>query len=217
MIKLCGFSISNYHNKVKLALLEKDIEFEEALIWSDRSAELLRHSPLGKIPYIETEQGSVCESQVILEYLEDKYPAHRLLPIDAFQAAKNRELITYLELHLELVARELYAEAFFGGRVSDEVKAKVEKLLTRNIKAFAELAQFSPYVMGAEFTMADCAAVVHLPLISMATKVIFARDFLEDLPVKQYLKMMAERPSVQKINVDRKANQELMKSKLKLP
>jgi glutathione S-transferase len=215
MIKLCGFSVSNYHNKVKLALIEKNVLFEEVLIWSDRSADLLRHSPLGKIPYIETEQGSICESQVILEYLEEKYPAHRLLPIDPFQAAKNRELITYLELHLELVARELYAEAFFGGRVSDEVKAKVEKLLTRNLKAFAELAQFSPYVMGEEFTMADCAAAVHFPLISMATKAIFARDFLEDLPVKQYLKMMSQRPSVQKVNVDRKANQELMMSRIK--
>ena len=215
MIKLCGFSVSNYHNKVKLALLEKGIAFEEVLIWSDRSADLLRHSPLGKIPYIETEQGSICESQVILEYLEDKYPDHRLLPADPFQAAKIRELITYLELHIELVARELYAEAFFGGQVSDEVKAKADKLLTRNLKAFGQLVQFSPYVMGAELTMADCAAVVHLPLISMATKAIYARDFLEDLPVKQYLKLMSERSTVQKINVERKANQELMMSRMK--
>ena len=70
--------------------------------------------------------------------------------------------------------------------------------------------------MGDEFTMADCAAVVHLPLISMATKTIFSRDFLEDLPVKQYLKMMSERPSMKKINADRKVNQELMKSRYKL-
>ena len=216
MIKLCGFSISNYHNKVKLALLEKGIEFEEMLVWTDRSPELLRHSPLGKIPYIETEQGSVCESQVILEYLEDKYPSPSLLPADPFLTAKNRELITYLELHMELLARELYVEAFFGGKVTDEIKIKVEKTLTRNVKAFSALAKFSPFVMGEELTMADCAAVVHLPLISMATKAIFSRDFLEDLPVKQYLKMMSGRPSVQKINVDRKANQELMTSRFKV-
>lgn len=216
MIKLCGFSVSNYHNKVKLALLEKGIEFDEELVWTDRTPELLRNSALGKIPYIVTDQGSVCESQVILEYLESKYPSHRLLPPDPYLTAKNRELITFLELHLELVARELYAEAFFGGQVTNEIKEKVEKLLTRNVKAFGELAQFSPYVMGDEFTMADCAAVVHLPLISMATKTIFSRDFLEDLPVKQYLKIMSERPSMQKINADRKINQELMKSRYKL-
>lgn len=215
MIKLCGFAVSNYHNKVKLALLEKKIVFEESLIWADRSPEVLRHSPLGKIPYIETEQGSLCESQVILEYLEDKYPDYPLLPIDAYKAAKNREAIAFLELHLELIARELYAEAFFGGRVTDEVKAKVEKQLIRNIKAFSGMVQFSPFIMGEELTMADCAAVVHFPLISMATKAIYGRDFLENLPVKEYVKMMGERPAVQKINADRKANQALMAAKMK--
>ena len=215
MIKLCGFSISNYHNKVKLALLEKGIVFEEVLIWADRSSQLLTHSPLGKIPYIETEHGSLCESQVILEYLEEQYPEHPLLPADAYRAAKNREVITFLELHLELVARELYAESFFGGKVSDDIKAKVEKLLLRNVNAFSRMVQFSPFVMGAEFSMADCAAVVHWPLISMSTKAIFGRDFLEALPVREYIKMMAERPAMQRINVDRKANQELMAAKLK--
>jgi hypothetical protein len=29
MLKLCGFPISNYYNKVKLVLLEKGVEFEE--------------------------------------------------------------------------------------------------------------------------------------------------------------------------------------------
>jgi glutathione S-transferase len=74
MIKLCGFAVSNYYNKVKLALLEKDIPFEEVLVWTDRSPDLLRKSPLGKVPYIETEQGALCESQVILDYLEQAYP-----------------------------------------------------------------------------------------------------------------------------------------------
>ena len=31
MLKLCGFAASNYYNKVKLALLEKGIPFEEEL------------------------------------------------------------------------------------------------------------------------------------------------------------------------------------------
>ncbi|MEZ7814931.1 MAG: glutathione S-transferase, partial [Burkholderiaceae bacterium] len=30
MLKLCGFSASNYYNKVKLALLEKQVTFEES-------------------------------------------------------------------------------------------------------------------------------------------------------------------------------------------
>ncbi|MFZ6765474.1 glutathione S-transferase [Undibacterium sp. Di26W] len=213
MITLCGFALSNYYNKVKLALIEKSLPFEEKLVWTGRSPELLMHSPLGKIPYIETPEGSLCESQVILDYIENLYPEHPLLPANPFAVAKLRELITFIELHLELPARELYTEAFFGGKVTDEVKAKVEKKLTHTIPAFASLAKFDPFVGGKEFTMADCVAVVHFPLISMATKIIYGRDFLADLPTRDYVKMMSERPSVQKVNADRKANQELMASK----
>lgn len=213
MLKLCGFAVSNYYNKVKFALLEKGIEFQEELVWADRSPALLERSPLGKVPYFETERGPVSESQVMMEYLESAYPQKPLLPADPFSAAKVRELITFMELHLELVARELYAEAFFGGTVTDEVKAKTQKLLLRNVKAFGQLAKFSPYIAGPEFTMADCAGMVHLPLVSMASKAIYGEDMLAGLPVRDYIKMLGERPTAQRINADRKANQEQMKSR----
>ena len=35
-----------------------------------------------------------------------------LIPADPYQAAKVRELIQFIDLHLELVARELYPQAF---------------------------------------------------------------------------------------------------------
>lgn len=210
MLKLCGFATSNYYNKVKFALLEKGVEFQEELVWADHSPELLARSPLGKVPFLETEQGVICESQVLMEYIEDAYPQKPLLPADPFAAAKVRELVTFLELHLELVARELYMEAFFGGKVTDEVKERTQKLLKRNVKAFGKLAKFAPYIAGAEFTMADCAAMVHLPLVSMASKIIYGEDALADLPAREYTKMLGERPAAQRVNADRKANQELM-------
>jgi glutathione S-transferase len=210
MLKLCGFSASNYYNKVKFALLEKGIPFEEKLVWADRSPALIEKSPLGKVPFLETEQGVMSESQVIMEYLEATYPEKPLLPADPFAAAKIRELVVFIELHLELVARELYAEAFFGGKVSDEVKTRAQKLLTRNAKAFASLAKFSPYVAGSELTMADCAAMVHLPVVGMATKIVFGEDVLGDLPVREYTKMLGERPTAQRVSADRKVNTEAM-------
>jgi glutathione S-transferase len=51
---------------------------------------------------------------VIAEYIEQAYPQHPLLPSDPMQAAKVRELIVYLELHIELVARELYPKLFLA-------------------------------------------------------------------------------------------------------
>ena len=70
MLKLCGFAASNYYNKVKLALLEKGVPFEEVLAWlgeTDPAA-----TPLGKVPYAITDEGPLSESTVILEYVEGR-------------------------------------------------------------------------------------------------------------------------------------------------
>jgi glutathione S-transferase len=206
MLTLCGFSASNYYNKVKLALLEKEVPFQEKTVWVDRSPALLEKSPLGKVPFFEIGDKVLFESQVMLDYLESAYPQKPLLPTDPFEAARIRQLIQYMELHLELVARDLYGEAFFGGKTSDETKTRVQKLLKRNIAAFGRIAKFAPYVAGAEFTMADCSATVHLPLISMATKAIYGEDMMAEYPVRDYLKLVGDRPTVQKVTADRKAS-----------
>jgi len=204
MLTLCGFSASNYYNKVKLALLEKSVPFQEQLAWVGQTD--LTASPLGKVPYLLTPEGPLCESAVIADYIEAAYPTPALVPAQAFAAAKVRELITFMELHLELVARNLYPQAFFGGTVSEAAREKVGIQLEKNIAAFAKLASFAPYVAGDSFSMADCAAIVHLPLVSSATKAIYGRDYLAELPVRDYLARMAERPHVQRINADRKTS-----------
>ena len=213
MLTLCGFGASNYHNKVKLALIEKGVAFEEELVWVGETDPLA--SPLGKVPYLKTEQGTLCESSVMLEYIEQAHTSHPLMPKDPFAAAKVRELMTFLDLHLELVARNLYPEAFFGGKVSDSTKEKVGAQLEKNVTAFATLVQFKPFIAGSEMTLADCTAAVHLPLITAVSKTIYGRDFLADLPVKEYMKMWSERPSMQRVHAERKASHELFMTRMK--
>ncbi len=209
MLTLCGFPISNYYNKVKLALLEKGIPFAEEKVGTRSKDEaVLRDSPLGKIPFIRTEQGALCESQAILDYLEAAYPNPPLLPADPFAAAKVRELTIFIDLHLELVARELYPQVFFGGTVSQEVQDRVRKQLTRNIAGFKRLAKFSPYVAGESFSQADCSAFSSLPLVGMATKGVYGEDLLlaGGIDYKPYIKLVGERPTAQKVVADRKAS-----------
>lgn len=210
-LKLCGFSVSNYYNKLKIQLLEKGVAFEEDLVWVNPidPATLLR-SPMGKVPFLETPQGCITESAVCAEYIEQAYPEHPLLPAEPMAAAKVRELITYLELHIELVARDLYPQAFFGGKVSEGTQERVRQKLTQGVKGFTQLAKFSPFVAGDTFTLADCSAIVHLPLASLASKLVLGEDLLAGLPVKEYGKQMAERASVQKVNADRKEGTALM-------
>lgn len=208
MITLCGFAISNYYNVVKLALLEKNVPFAEEYVPTQSSDEaVLNCSPLGKIPFIRTPQGSMCESHAILEYIEAAYPTPALLPTDPFAAAKVRELMTFIDMHLELVARELYTQAFFGGTVSESTQARVRKQLEKNIAAFKRLVKFAPYVAGDTFTLADCVAFNNLPLIGMATRAVYGEDLLQAAGVdyKPYIKLIGERPTAQKVAADRKA------------
>lgn len=209
MIQLHGFAVSNYYNKVKLALLEKGLPFNEELVMTgSKDDAVLDCSPLGKVPFLRTEQGALCESQVIVDYLEAAFPERPLLPQDAFAAAKVRELCTFIDLHLELVARELYPQAFFGGTVSQEVQDRVRKVLTKQIGGFKRLAKFGPYVAGDQFTMADCAAYVSLPLVALATKKVLGEDLLAAAGVdwKGYSALIAQRASAQKVDADKKAD-----------
>ncbi len=210
MLVLCGFSVSNYYNKVKLALLEKNVPFTEEFVHpKNADAAVFAMSPLGKIPFIRTSQGALCESQAIMEYIEAAYPGTPLVPADPFAAAKMRELITFIDLHLELVARELYSQAFFGGAVSESAQARVKKQLDKNIAAFKGLVKFAPFVAGDTFTQADCAAFAGLPVIGMATKAVYGEDLLlaAGIDYKPYVKMIGERPAAQKVVDDRKAAQ----------
>lgn len=211
MLKLGGFAVSNYYNKVKVALLEKGIPFEEAFCMTSQDEAYLKRSPMGKVPYLEIDGQFLCESQVICEYLEDRYPDKPLYPKHALERARVRELIGIMELYLDMVARRVYAQAFFGGTVSDEIKRQVEQDLAKGVRAFKQLAKFSPFVAGANLSYADCAAGVHLPLVSLSTKIVYGRDALDDCAqVRPYLKMLNERPAFKKMNDERKAASEAM-------
>jgi glutathione S-transferase len=209
MLRLCGFHISNYHNKVRIALLEKGIEHvDDSSCKPSQDETFLARSPMGKVPFLELDDGRrLAESDVILEYLEEAYPQKPLLPKDPWERAKVRELTAFLELHVELVVRRLYP-LLFGRTITDETKQAVEKVLPRGIRAFRALARFDPYLAGRELTLADCAAFVHLPVVSIATKMAYGRDFLDELPqAKPYIKMLGERPAFKRVNEDRKSAQ----------
>ena len=214
MITLCGMALSNYHNKVKMALIEKGLPFTEELVKTgSRDEAVLAASPLAKIPFMRTSHGTVCESQAMLEYLEDLQPMPPLLPADPFARAKVRELTIFIDLHLELVARELYGPAFFGAAALDAAVADaVRRRLVRHIAGFRRLVRFEPFVAGSEFTQADCSAFNHLPLISMATKSVYGEDLLVagGIDWKPYVAHVGQRVSAQRVVADRKVAQAAM-------
>ena len=134
MLRLHGFIQSSYYNVVKLALLEKGLAFEEVHVALgdrgklDPDPRYREKSPIAKVPSLETDQGFLSETDVILDYLEDLGTGPSFYPTDPFERAKVRELIKYIELYIELPARRLYGE-LRGQHVSDEEKQTVRGLL----------------------------------------------------------------------------------------
>ncbi len=205
MVTLCGFGVSNYYNKLKLILLEKEIPFTEETIYPWQRDLFWQSSPIGKIPYLKTDDGDLSESQVILEYLEEKYPNKPLYPEAVFRRAKCRELIQHLELNCEWVARTLYKESFFSGSVSEEKKGEAHERLIIGLEGVARLAQFSPYIHGAHFTAADIVAYVHFVMIKITTQKIYGENMLEKyLPEHAtYMRLMQGHIHVQKMEAER--------------
>ncbi len=205
-IKLYGVPLSNYYNMVKTVLIEKGMDFEEVLVKPNTQSEYLSKSPMGKVPCIETEQGFLSETTVILNYLDALGVGPSFYPADPFQRAKAEELIHHIEKDIELPARRLYGDVFFGQPASDELKAEVKGQLEKGFSALARLAKYDPYIAGREVTYADFFFRFSVNLATAVAKKALNWDAFNELSnVKPLLELMDERASVQKVTADQAA------------
>ena len=206
MFKLYGYSVSNYYNMVKLALLEKGVPFEEVLFFGGQSPQALKVSPRGKVPVLETEHGFLSETNLILEYIEQTQAGKPLLPTDPFAQAKVRELAKHIELYIELPARACYGEAFFGMALPEAIKEKTKAELLLGFAALARHGKFAPYVAGDSLTIADLYFLYSVPLAVAVGHKLFGLDLLAQMPkAKALLERLEQNPHVQKIAADKDA------------
>lgn len=211
MIKLHGFSSSNYYNVPKLALLEKGIEFEEVVSYTgvgpEYRPEYLDKSPLGKVPALETSEGFISESRAILEYIERAFPEPSLLPATPFGVGKVQELSQFIELYFELVARRLIPNLLGGIEPDPTVLTEVETSIDKAAAALPKLSSFEQFAYGDQFTLADIAVILNLPIVRAVGTKFFGRDPLAVVPgLDAYCQRMEERPHVKKIRDDAAAD-----------
>jgi len=213
MLVLHGFSSSNYYNLVKLALLEKELPFEERSVYTgandDYRPDYLQQSPIGKVPCLETVEGMLTESRCIVDYLERAYPERPLYPSTPFAIAKQNELAQVIELYLELAVRPVIPNMVAGKPPPENIGRTVRANVTKGVRALTQLARFDGgYILGGDqLTAADLAAAIHLPTVSGIAKAVLGEDPLAAVPgLTDYLARMAKRPHVQRVNQDRKAD-----------
>jgi glutathione S-transferase len=212
MLALHGFSSSNYYTVVKLTLLEKGFPFEERLVYTgasdDYRPDYLLQSPIGKVPCLQTSEGTISESRCIIDYLERTYPERPLYPSTPFAIAKQNELAQAIELYLELAVRPVIPNMVTGKPPPENIARTVRANLSRGIQALTRLASFEGYILGGDrLSVADIVATIHLPAVRGIAKTVLGEDPLAAVPgVSEYLARMGERSTVQRVQADRKAD-----------
>ncbi|WP_227689029.1 glutathione S-transferase family protein [Psychrobacter immobilis] len=192
---------------VKYALLYKELPFQENLIFAG-SDELLRVSPVGKVPAITTDEGvTLSESSVICDFIEETYPAIPLYPESATERAAVRQIMKISELYFELPSRRLIPYVFSGTNAPDAVKEEVRQVLNRGITALNRLCQFSPWIAGEQFTMADIYVHYVNTIVNAFAATQLDWDVLAEIPgMKEWNDTMSQSDIAQKIEADRLAN-----------
>ncbi|MCL1044257.1 glutathione S-transferase family protein [Shewanella electrodiphila] len=207
MMTLHGFAASNYYNLVKHVLLHKELPFEENLIYGG-SDELMAISPAGKIPVVTTAEGlHISESSVICDFIEETYPDSPLYPVNATERAVVRQIMKIAELYFELPSRRLIPYALSGTAAPETVKAEVRQVLNRGITALSRLCQFSPWIAGEQFTMADIYVYYVNTIVSAFGSSQLDWDILAEVPgMKDWNASMSQSAIAQSVEADRLAN-----------
>lgn len=169
MIKLYTFPPSTNSRKVRIALLEKGLEFERVNVdlskREQKNPEYLKIHPLGQVPALDDEGFVVYDSTIINEYLEDEYPYPPLMPKDSEGRARARMMEDFRDTHFNPPCVKIIYEMRKpeGERVADVIataKADINKCFDR---IEMEL-QGKEYLAGA-FSLADIAFMANLELL----------------------------------------------------
>jgi len=180
MIRFYYASGSPWAWRVHMALEEKAVPYEASLLsfsaGDHKKPEYLAINPHGKVPAMTDGDVALYESQAILEYLEDKYPAAPLLPADA--AARALVRIEELECttYLGEAFRGLAQVVFF----TPEDKRDPKTMADRRADAHSELerlearasARGGDFLMGAALTRADVTWIPFVEIVGRAGVVL---------------------------------------------
>lgn len=205
---LYGYTVSNYSNKVKLALLLKNIDFKEKRVSPGENDKNINGSPAGLIPYIQHGDFFLSDSQAICEYLDAVSPnSQPLIPIDAKDAARMRQVISIIETIIDSAARRIYTKKLYSSAPPKEIFEEANNRLQRGVRALNRLNCFTDSaILGPNLTLADCAAMGTLPLVEEALSDYTKAGLLKDLNgySSYYERRMQEEPFVEVENSRKK-------------
>jgi glutathione S-transferase len=168
-MRLYNSMLSPYSARVRIALYAKNLSCELAAApGGTGSGEFARLNPLGKVPALEDAGAVIAESEVICEYLEERFPAPPLLPADPVARARVRTLARFADLYLAPVLTPLFGQLNPATRDARVVAEKLAELNAR-LDQLEQLLVAEPFAGGKELTLADCALC---PMFFFLTRIV---------------------------------------------
>ena len=154
---LYALPVSTYSAKVRIALGIKGIDYEMAPPPGGYgSPEYKAIVPVGTIPGLKDGDFVISESEVITEYIEEKYPDPPLLSGNAGQRARQRFLARFHDLWLEPHLRATFAHVDPARRDEAVLNECLDRYRAR-LDQLESLVDPDPWLGGKAIGVADCA------------------------------------------------------------
>ena len=135
---------------VRLVLAEKDIDTDVKYVHEDSiPEELAELNPYNTVPTLVDRELTLYDAQIIVEYLDERFPHPPLMPVDPMSRAVNRQLRYRIMRDLYNLAEELDSE-------NEIAAAGARRNLRNSLVAIEPAFSQMPYFMSEEYTLVDC-------------------------------------------------------------
>lgn len=140
-----------YSHRVRIVLAEKGINVDIVPVDpKDLPEDLIDLNPYNSVPTLVDRELVLYGSQVIMEYLDERFPHPPLMPVDPVSRATNR-------LMLHRIEQDLYGQLDIVLQGNDKAAAKAKKEIRDNLVMVSPIFESKPYFLSDEFSLVDCA------------------------------------------------------------
>lgn len=180
-------SSSPMDHAVRIVLAEKDINVEISYITDgERPVELNEMNPYSQVLTLIDRELVLYDAEIIMEYLDERFPHPPLMPVDPVARAGNRQL-------RYRVMQDLYSLVDDIESGNDIEAASAKKNLRDNLTAISPMFSQMPYFMSEEYTLVDCCMV---PLLWRLQKYGIKLP-MSTKPLQRYADSLFERDAFQ--------------------
>ena len=198
-LKLYFHPLSSFCHKVLIALYETGTPFEPRIVdLFGEAAEYRKIWPIGKIPVLrdEAKDRTIPETSIIIEYLAQHHPGKtQLFPTDRDLCRQMRLRDRFYDLYVHVPMQKIITDRLRPAGKNDPYGVEEARaLLTTSLGMIDQDMASNRWVMGDDFTLADCAAA---PALFYADWVAPFRDTHKNAAA--YLDRLKERPSYARV------------------